>query len=110
MICLGAAEIRLLAAAARWQAADSRRRQIEDQEIRFELAATGEPLEDVGGRYMTASGHILNQHDRVIRRLRNPERRSELENEARMLDSILGETAATIQELAPDFSEEIFAS
>jgi hypothetical protein len=82
MMGLGAAELRLLAAAARWQAANSRRRQIEDTEIFFELAATGEPLALIGSQYHTASGHILNEHDSVIRRLRRPELRTQLEDEA----------------------------
>jgi hypothetical protein len=110
MISLSPAEIRLFASLSRWQAAHARRRQIEDQEIRFELAATGEPLELIGAQYWTASGYILQPEDKVIRRLRRPERRTELEDEARMLDSILGDAAATIENLAPDFADQIFAS
>jgi hypothetical protein len=110
MIALGAAEIRILAAAAHWQAAYSRRQEIEDKEICFELAATGEALELIGSQYWTASGHVLKPCDRVVRRLRRPELRAQLEDEARMLDRILGDTAATIELLAPDFADQIFAS
>jgi hypothetical protein len=110
MLGLSAAQIRLLASLSRWQAAHARREQIEDTEICFELAATGERLELIGSQYWTASGHVLKPHDKVIRRLRRPWLEKELEMEAARLNEVLGETETTIETLAPDFADQIFAS
>jgi hypothetical protein len=81
----------LLAASSKLVAAFSRRQQIEDCEIYFELAKTGEPMELIGSQYRTAKGYVLQPSDRVIRRLRHREREAELRQEVLALDSLIKE-------------------
>jgi hypothetical protein len=79
----------LLAATAQLAAALTAREQIEEREICYDLARTGEALEKIGGMYRTASGYVLLADDKVIRRLRHPEKQVELEHEARTIAEII---------------------
>jgi hypothetical protein len=81
----------LLAASAKLVTAQAARQQIEDREIYFELARTGEPMELIGSQYRTAKGYILQPTDKVIRRLRRPWLEDELRGECIRLDAVITE-------------------
>jgi hypothetical protein len=81
----------LLAASGKLVAAQAARQQIEDREIYFELVRTGEPMELIGSQYRTARGYVLQPDDKVIRRLRHPEREAELRQEVLALDALIKE-------------------